>query len=117
MLSHSGLAQDADTVVATVNGEAITLGQMITMRQGLAPDATQNMPDTALWDLMLDQMIRQTAVAQAAGKDLSRATRPRWRSSGAPIWRARCWKRSPPPSPARPNCAPPMIRPSAAPSR
>ena len=64
-------AQEADTVVATVNGEAITLGQMITMRQGLAPDATQNMPDTALWDLMLDQMIRQTAVAQAAGKDLS----------------------------------------------
>ena len=64
-------AQEADTVVATVNGEEITLGQMITMRQGLAPDATQNMPDTALWDLMLDQMIRQTAVAQAAGKDLS----------------------------------------------
>ena len=59
-------AQEADTVVATVNGEEITLGQMITMRQGLAPDATQNMPDTALWDLMLDQMIRQTAVAQEA---------------------------------------------------
>ena len=71
VVATPALAQEADTVVATVNGEAITLGQMITMRQGLAPDATQNMPDTALWDLMLDQMIRQTAVAQAAGKDLS----------------------------------------------
>jgi len=59
-------AQDADTVVATVNGETITLGQMIAMRDGLDPQATQGLPDTALWDLMLDQMIRQTAVAQGA---------------------------------------------------
>ncbi|UFM66101.1 peptidylprolyl isomerase [Paracoccus sp. MA] len=61
-----GLAQDADTVVATVNGEPITLGQMIAMRQGLDAQTTQGLPDAALWDLMLDQMIRQTAVAQAA---------------------------------------------------
>ncbi|MDQ7260187.1 peptidylprolyl isomerase [Paracoccus sp. PS-1] len=61
-----GLAQDADTVVATVNGESITLGQMIAMRQGLDAQTTQGLPDAALWDLMLDQMIRQTAVAQAA---------------------------------------------------
>ena len=66
------LAQDADTTVATVNGEAITLGQMIAMRQGLGADATQGMPDAALWDLMLDQMIRQTAVAQTAGDPLSK---------------------------------------------
>lgn len=71
LVAFPALAQDAGTVVATVNGEAITLGQMITMRQGLAADATQNLPDTALWDLMLDQMIRQTAVAQAAGPELS----------------------------------------------
>lgn len=60
------LAQDANTVVATVNDESITLGQMIAMRQGLDAHSTQGLPDTALWDLMLDQMIRQTAVAQAA---------------------------------------------------
>ena len=72
VVAFPAAAQDADTVVATVNGEAITLGQMIVMRQGLGPDATQNMPDTALWDLMLDQMIRQTAVAQATGKELSK---------------------------------------------
>ncbi|MFT4012019.1 MAG: peptidylprolyl isomerase [Paracoccus sp. (in: a-proteobacteria)] len=60
------LAQDADTVVATVNGETITLGQLIAMRQGLDAQTTQGLPDSALWDLMLDQMIRQTAVAQEA---------------------------------------------------
>ena len=65
-------AQDADTVVATVNGETITLGQLIAMRQGLDAQTTQGLPDTALWDLMLDQMIRQTAVAQAADKELSK---------------------------------------------
>ncbi|KGJ04329.1 peptidyl-prolyl cis-trans isomerase C [Paracoccus halophilus] len=70
--SFSALAQDADTVVATVNDEAITLGQMIAMRQGLGEEAVQNMPDTALWDLLLDQMIRQTAVAQMASDPLSK---------------------------------------------
>ncbi|WP_199260622.1 peptidylprolyl isomerase [Paracoccus binzhouensis] len=60
------LAQDADTVVAKVNDETITLGQMIAMRQGLDAQATQGLPDSALWDLMLDQLIRQTAVAQGA---------------------------------------------------
>lgn len=66
------LGQDADTVVATVNGEKITLGQLIAMRQGLDPQATEGLPDSALWDLMLDQMIRQTAVAQVAAHDLSK---------------------------------------------
>lgn len=59
-------AQDAETVVATVNGEQITLGQMISMRQEMSLQATQDLPDTAMWDLMLDQMIRQVAVAQQA---------------------------------------------------
>ncbi|MDO5705828.1 MAG: peptidylprolyl isomerase [Paracoccus sp. (in: a-proteobacteria)] len=57
-------AQDADTVVATVNDTPITLGQMIAMKQGLHDQAAANLPDQALWDLMLDQMIRTTAVAQ-----------------------------------------------------
>lgn len=65
------VAQDANTVVATVNGETITLGQMVAMRQGLGPDVEQSMPVSALWDLLLDQMIRQTAVAQAAPTPLS----------------------------------------------
>ncbi|WP_423207794.1 peptidylprolyl isomerase [Paracoccus yeei] len=65
-LPLAAFAQDADTVVATVNGEAITLGQLVVMRQGLDAQTTQGLPDSALWDLMLDQMIRQTAVAQDA---------------------------------------------------
>ena len=58
------LAQDADTVVATVNDEPITLGQMLAMKEGLAQDATSNRPGEALWNLVLDQMVRQTAVGQ-----------------------------------------------------
>ncbi|WP_347265719.1 peptidylprolyl isomerase [Paracoccus sp. (in: a-proteobacteria)] len=72
LLAAPALAQDADTVVATVNGEAITLGQMVAMRQGLDAQATQGLTDAALWDLMLDQMIRQTAVAQTATDPLSK---------------------------------------------
>lgn len=64
MLATPALAQTADTVVATVNGEEITLGQMIAMKDGMGEEATGNLPAPALWDLMLDQMIRQTAVGQ-----------------------------------------------------
>ena len=42
---------------------------MIAMKQGLGDQAAANLPDQALWDLMLDQMIRQTAVADAAAAD------------------------------------------------
>lgn len=58
----------ADTVVATVNDEPITLGQMIAMKEGLHDGSTAQLPDTALWDLMLDQMIRQAAVAQTGAQ-------------------------------------------------
>ena len=61
----------AQTVVATVNGEAITLGQMIAMKQGMHQGSTGNLPDTALWDLMLDQIIQQAAVAQVAAQSLT----------------------------------------------
>lgn len=70
LLSAPVLAQDseADSVVATVNGQPITLGQMIVMRQSMADPNMANLPDRALWDMMLDQLIRQTAVA-AAGEE------------------------------------------------
>lgn len=60
----------ATTVVATVNGEAITLGQMIAMKEGMQHGAA-DVPDTALWDMMLDQMISQTAVSQVAAQALT----------------------------------------------
>lgn len=58
----------ADTVVATVDGQTITLGQMIVMKQSLQDPQMAGLPDQALWDMMLDQLIRQTAVA-ATGKE------------------------------------------------
>ena len=61
-------AQDkgADTVVATVNGTPITLGEMIVMKQAAAQDPQMaEMGDGALYEIMLDQLIQQTAVADA----------------------------------------------------
>lgn len=52
-----------DTVVATVNGENITLAQMIAVREGLQAPFAQ-MPDQELYDAILDQMIRQVALSQ-----------------------------------------------------
>lgn len=65
------MAQDAETVVATVNGEKITLGQMIAMRSSLNEQVTAGLTDAALWDLMLDQMIRQTAVSQLGASTMT----------------------------------------------
>ena len=63
-------AQDvsADTVVATVNGTAITLGHMIVLRETL-PDQYQALPDDVLFRGILDQLIQQAALEQSlAGK-------------------------------------------------
>lgn len=56
--------QGPGTVVATVNGEAVTLGQMQAMVEGMG-DQAAGLPNAALWDLLLDQLTRQTAMAQA----------------------------------------------------
>lgn len=52
----------ADTVVATVNGTDITLGQMIAMRDSLPPQYLA-MPDDALFKGILEQLIQQQALA------------------------------------------------------
>ena len=61
----------ADTVVATVGGQDITLGHMISMTQQLPPNF-QALEDAVLYEAVLDQLIRQTAVAQTLGDDLSK---------------------------------------------
>ena len=53
----------AETVVATVNGTEITLGQMIATRLALPPQY-QQLPDDVLFNGILDQLIQQTALAQ-----------------------------------------------------
>ncbi len=55
-------AQDANTVLATVNGTDITLGHLIAMR-GMLPAQYQELPDQVLFDGMLDQLIQQEVVA------------------------------------------------------
>jgi peptidyl-prolyl cis-trans isomerase C len=56
---------NADTVLATVNGEAITVGHLIAMRQMLPPEYLQ-LPDDVLFDGMLEQLVQQQVLADAA---------------------------------------------------
>jgi peptidyl-prolyl cis-trans isomerase C len=60
----------ADTVVATVNGQDITLGQMITVRDGL-PAQYQSLPDDKLFEGVLQQLIQQTALAEIGEKRMT----------------------------------------------
>lgn len=53
----------ADTVVATVNGTDITLGQMQVALSGLPPQYAQ-LDDETLFKGVLDQMIQQTALSE-----------------------------------------------------
>lgn len=53
----------ADTVVATVNGEDITLGHMIAARATL-DQRYDGMPADQLWNGILQQLIQQTALSQ-----------------------------------------------------
>ncbi|WP_299650693.1 peptidylprolyl isomerase [uncultured Tateyamaria sp.] len=57
-------AQDADTVVATVNGTDITVGHMIVARASL-PQQFQQLPPEVLFTGILEQLINQTLLAQA----------------------------------------------------
>ncbi len=66
-LATPGFAQDADTVVATVNGTDITLGHMIVLEQRL-PDQYKQLPDQVLFDGILEQLIQQTALGQQVGE-------------------------------------------------
>lgn len=64
-------AQDASTVVAKVNDDSITLGQMIAMKETLAQQMPPGTTDEQLWSMLMDQMVRQTAAAQVRAKDQS----------------------------------------------
>jgi peptidyl-prolyl cis-trans isomerase C len=58
-------AGEAERVVATVNGTPITVGHVAVLRDALPPQYRQ-MPDDVLFRAIVDQLIRQTALAQAA---------------------------------------------------
>lgn len=66
VFATAAIAQDtptADTVVATVNGAEITLGHMAVVRAQLPPEY-QNLEEQTLFDGILEQIIRQQALAQ-----------------------------------------------------
>lgn len=65
IVAGTAVAQDADParVVATVNGTKITLGQMIALRETL-PEQYLQLPDDALFNGILEQLIQQVALAK-----------------------------------------------------
>ena len=68
------LAQDtpgADSVIATVNGTEITLGQMIMARTTL-PQQYLALPDDVLFNGILDQLIQQSVLAHTVSEDTPR---------------------------------------------
>lgn len=72
-ISMPALAQDAtaDTVVATVNGTEITLGNLIVARANL-PEQYKSLPAEVLFKGILDQMIQQTVLSASAPDPLSK---------------------------------------------
>jgi peptidyl-prolyl cis-trans isomerase C len=66
------MAVDASTVVATVNGENITLGHVVAARLTL-PDQYQALPNDVLFDGLIEQLIQQTVLGQAMGEMTRRA--------------------------------------------
>ena len=56
---------DPATVLATVGDTEITLGHLIALRARL-PEQYQSLPDETLFQGMLDQLIQQQAIADAA---------------------------------------------------
>ena len=58
---------DANSVVATVNGTDITLGQMIMARTTL-PQQYLSLPDDVLFNGILDQLIQQSVLAQTVSE-------------------------------------------------
>ncbi|HOZ33778.1 MAG TPA: peptidylprolyl isomerase [Tabrizicola sp.] len=61
--------ETADTVVATVNGTKLTLGNMIALRESL-PEQYQSLPDDVLFKGILDQLVQQETLRQSV-TDLS----------------------------------------------
>ena len=68
-VGQPAFSQNMDTVLATVNGDQITLGHMIAMEQRL-PQQYRNYPDDVLYDGILQQLIQQALLSQIVdGKD------------------------------------------------
>ncbi|WP_372886439.1 peptidylprolyl isomerase [Shimia sp.] len=60
----AGTEAGAATVVVTINGEEITLGHLIAMRESL-PQQYQNLPDEVLFNGLLEQAVQQALLSQS----------------------------------------------------
>ena len=63
-------APTADTVLATVNGVNITLGDVIVTRDGL-PEQYKALPDDQLFKGIVDQLVQQEVLRQSMGSTLT----------------------------------------------
>lgn len=68
-LAMPAQAQDANTVVVTVNGTEITVGHMILARATI-PEQYQQLPDDVLFEGILKQLVEQTLLAGDFSGDL-----------------------------------------------
>ena len=66
-----GHGANASTVLATVNGTEITLGHLIAL-EGQLPEQYRALPDEVLFGGLLDQLIQQQVLADAARENVSR---------------------------------------------
>ncbi|MCF6233026.1 MAG: peptidylprolyl isomerase [Rhodobacteraceae bacterium] len=66
MALPAGAEPDANTVVARVNGQDITLGHMIISRATL-PEKYRSLPVDVLYNAILDQLIQQETLRQSLG--------------------------------------------------
>lgn len=73
VLGSGAVAQDASTVVATVDGTEITLGEMIIARAQL-PQQYQSLPPDVLFEGILEQLIQQQVLADTMAGDPARVT-------------------------------------------
>lgn len=73
MSATTSAAQDADTVVATVNGVDITFGHVVVLRSRL-PEQYNQLPPETLYEGIVDQLIQQQALVDADAP-LSRASK------------------------------------------
>jgi peptidyl-prolyl cis-trans isomerase C len=73
LLALPSMAEDAsmDTVLATVNGTNITLGDVIVTYAGIA-DQYKTMPDDQLFTGILDQLVQQVALEQEVADKLTK---------------------------------------------
>lgn len=61
----------ADTVVATVNGKAITVGDLLVVKEGL-PAQYQQLPGDVLLNGLIEQLVQQTVLAASAEGEMTK---------------------------------------------